>query len=101
MHKSRPTILFSFRDSPTIHDLSPGSIHDQIATNVCVQRLPRAVHWNEGFGIVVIDKRNKMSQYRARPPDMSKTAPVLNRLASVHSHATRCATSSPAPLQRN
>src|SRR6202030_28798 len=32
-------------------------------------------------------------QYLARPPDMSNTAPVLKRLASVHSHATSCATS--------
>lgn len=41
--------------------------------------------------------RGGCDQYLARPPDMSNTAPVLKRLASVHSHATNCATSFTEP----
>jgi hypothetical protein len=37
------------------------------------------------------------SQYRARPPDMSNTAPVLNTLAAEQSHKTNPATSSTLP----
>jgi hypothetical protein len=36
-------------------------------------------------------------QYRARPPDISKTAPVLNALAGEQSHKTIAATSSTLP----
>jgi hypothetical protein len=36
-------------------------------------------------------------QYRARPPDMSKTAPVFKALGSEHSHTTGAATSLGSP----
>src|SRR6266478_8533826 len=37
------------------------------------------------------------TQYRARPPDMSNTAPVLNELAAEQSHNTIPATSATNP----
>ncbi len=39
----------------------------------------------------------RKTQYRARPPDMSNTAPVLNELAAEQSHKTIPATSATLP----